>query len=129
MKVREYSEDLRLKTISMVAEGFTLRAIQKILKISQPTIVAWKRLYATTGSVKALPRNYSRHLTKILDKKLFCNFIAANQGKSVAELANIWGGVSPTTIRRTLKRFGYTYKKNRKDTAKQVWLQEQNTKK
>ncbi len=68
----------------------------------------------STGDIKAkcgYQNGYSRKLIK--DKAEFLEFMKINEGRSIQEIGELMPNrMSSSTIKRALKSFNYTYKKN-----------------
>jgi transposase len=71
----------------------------------------WIRLRKTRGDFQAIERKSGRK-RKIVDLVKFEAFIQENNHLTLHAMAEKWGGVSYRCIGSTLKRMGYTFKKN-----------------
>ena len=118
-----YSYDLRLKIMTLVEEDMKVKDASKTFQISRKAIIEWKKLKKATGDLRAKTGYHTGHRKIITDIEGFKKFIDQNNGKSGAELAKLWPQkISSTTIVRSLKRLGYSYKKNFLSSQKGYWI-------
>ena len=109
-----YSYELRVRVMALLEEKMSVTKISHLLKVSRDTIYKWKYIKEITGDVKPKIGYQSGESRKIVkDKTEFLKFIRENEGKSIRELAELMPNkISPSTIKRTLRKFHYSYKKN-----------------
>jgi transposase len=106
-----YSPDLRRKALESMDRGFPLQRVSKTLSIAESTLRSWRKKFRETGSYFATRANWGRKpLIQDLDK--FQKFVEEKPDRTQAEMAEEWGGVSESTIGRSLQKIGFTYKKN-----------------
>lgn len=109
-----YPYELRIRVISALESKMAVAKIMGIFKVCRETVYKWKRMKDSTGDIKAkigYQNGYSRKIIK--DKAEFLKFMKINEGKSVKEIAELMPNrASSSTIKRALKSFNYTYKKN-----------------
>ena len=113
-----YSEDLRERSIGLLEQGYRVGEICALLKISQPTFYRWREQKRLTHSLKPKENWRQGHSQKITDLEAFKTFVNENAHLTSLEMANKWGNISSKTIRKMLKRIGYTRKKRLMDTWK-----------
>lgn len=58
---RPYSMDLRERVVAAVAEGRLRRAVARLFRLGEATVIRWAKRHATTGSVAARPMGGLRH--------------------------------------------------------------------
>ena len=114
---RAHSNDLRKKVLELVKKGKKVLCIAKFLNIPIKTIYAWVVIHNKTGI--ASPKRYYQqgHSHKIIDLEEFKKFVDLHANLSLEEMALKYGGVSPSTISRAMKKIDYIYK-NRSYRAK-----------
>lgn len=116
-----YPYELRTRVLAALDSNMPVKEILKTFKICRDTLYKWKNIKKTTGDIKP-KKGYQRgHSHKINDIEEFKKFIEANNGCSTKELANRYvGNVSSSTILKMLKKLGYSHKKKRFITPKEV---------
>jgi len=108
-----YSYDLRLRVIQSVEEGMSPKKASEIYKISRKVIYDWKQLKLKTGDVKRKEGYQTGHRSIIKDRQALAKFLEQNPNKTGAELARAWpDSISVSSMNKTLRRFGFSYKKN-----------------
>lgn len=114
--MKAYSYDLRVRAMSLLDSGYKRKELCKILSISLSSLDRWIKLKKETGSFKARDYNRTGNRAKITNNpeevERFKKFIIDNNHLSLSDLANKWGDISSESIRRTLKKLGYSFKKN-----------------
>jgi transposase len=108
---KAYSYDLRKRVIDLLDKGKKRKEIIGLLGISLNSVNRWIRLRKTRGDFQAIERKSGRK-RKIVDLVKFEAFIQENNHLTLHAMAEKWGGVSYRCIGSTLKRMGYTFKKN-----------------
>lgn len=110
-----YSEDLRIRALSLRDQEKSISEISRLLEISRPTLYRWIRQWETTGTTAPIKSVPPPQESKIQDWQQFREFVDANNDKTQTELAQLWGGgVTNHVISRGLRKIGYTRKKNDK---------------
>jgi transposase len=109
---RAYSEDLRGRALDLLESGQTQEAVSKLLKIGISTIKYWVKAWRTEGRRVAKSGYQKGHSHKVPDTQVLQEIITQNPDKTLAEI----GKMLPTpcaseTVRRGLKRLGFSYKK------------------
>lgn len=107
---RKYSMDLRIKAIEAMERGLPLLRVCKTFGVGRTTLYGWRRKWRKTSSVE--DKQIKRPPGAVRDIEKFEEFVRSKPDRTTAEMANEWGNISSTTIRKTLKRLGFTYKKN-----------------
>ena len=121
-----FSEDLRKRTIeAVINQNMRIKEAVKTFQIGRRTIHTWVKKYKETGITAAKTGYQKGHRRKITDLDLFKKFVEENKVCTATEMAIRWGKqtgntVSKSTILRTLKKIGFTYKKKLFFTAKQT---------
>ena len=121
-----YSYDLRKKALEMLNKGYFKEDVCETLEISLSSLNLWlKRKKEGCLKPKKLTGGPK---SKILDLEKFEEFLNKNSDKTLKELAELWGGVSPMAIHRTIRKIGYTFKKkvfytkkDLKKSEKYIW--------
>lgn len=118
-----YPYELRKRAILAINKGERIGKVSKRFIISRNTLYKWINLQKETGSIN--PRSgYQKghgHIIKDMDK--FEEFLKVNNNMTSEELADLWGAkVSATTIRASIKKLGYTYKKNFLSSQEGRWI-------
>jgi len=111
-----YSIDLRKKVMEAINRGISIYRLSRIFSISERTLFKWKKQYLETGSIEPKKRKTPPVKPIIEDLDKFRNFVEKAPDRTGAQMAEDWGNISPRTISSTLKRAGFTYKKN-------LWIQ------
>jgi len=108
-----YTTDLRERVIKAhLEEKMKIVNISRLFNLSRNTIGNWLQLYRQTDSVKPRKALRKGFPPKVQDLERFKKIIDAEPGITLARLAATYGGISPSTATRTLRRLGYTRKKN-----------------
>jgi transposase len=117
-----YSYDLRQKVIQAIElDGFKKSEASELFNISRNTINLWFQLKEETGDLKEKPRQGGIKTGKITDWENFRLFVSQNGDKTQAEMAQLWEGeISARTISRALQKIGFTRKKKRMATRKEM---------
>lgn len=109
---KSYSEDLRKRVVKARLSGERAEAVAACFGVGRDCVYRWVSLHKATGAIKPRKRGGYRQ-PKIQDLEKFRKFAKVHQGSLLAEMAAAWGdGVSVMCISRTLKRIGWSRKKN-----------------
>ena len=108
---KPYSEDLRLKALSLIDEGKKVLEVVELLKISKSCLYDWKKIRQERGTVRPKTGYQKGHSPTFKDMNVFENFVNQNQGMTGKEMAQKWGNVSSKTMCKWICRIGYTRKK------------------
>ena len=79
--------------------------------ISEKTIYLWRKQRISRGHPHPITKYQKGHSHKIADLARFKAFVVEHQGKTIKEMAKIWGGIGKTTMSKNLKAIGFTRKK------------------
>ena len=113
---RIYSVDLRKKILSALKNGVTATSLSELFQIDRKTIYNWQRKLKNLESLDPAKSGPKFLSGKIRDLKAFKKFVEQKPDRSSSEIAEDWGDISSSTIRRYLKIIGFTNKKK-------FWLQ------
>ena len=107
-----YAYELRTRVMDAVASGMKIIKASQVFQVSRETIYQLKALYAAKQDVQPKCDFQRGRAAAIQDADAFKAFMEAHPDKTQKELARLYPTpVSTTTMCRTLKRFGYSYKK------------------
>ena len=113
--VRAYSNDLRERVAASVALGRTCRETADLFGVSVSSVVKWSQRRRSTGTAAALPMGGSRGRSLAVHRDWLLKRITV-PGMTVrllaVELRDQGIAASPTSIWRTLKEAGFSFKKN-----------------
>ena len=110
--IRSYSEDLRKRVVRARLSGESVEDVASRFGVGRDCVYRWVALHKATGTLKPRQRGGYRQ-PKIQDMEKFRKFAEVHQGSLLTEMAEAWGGgVSVMCISRTLKRMGWSRKKN-----------------
>ena len=108
-----YSEDLRIRVLAEYdKKKLAIKDISKLFNVDEKTIYRWRKRREKTGNVSPIKNFQKGHNHKITDLVEFQIFVEQNPDLTTKEMAAQLGNVSPITIRRTLKKINFTFKKN-----------------
>ena len=115
-----YSLDLRQRVIDLVLSGLSYPQVADLLAISPSTIKRYLRRYRTHGDLTPRPRprpGRPPHKAAALDAGLLPQ-LQAQPDATLAEHCQTWQeqtgmAVSEATMRRAIRRAGWTVKKSR----------------
>ena len=108
---RAYSLDFRHSVLKSIQRGMKITAASEFFSITRKTIYNWMERLSECGSVNS-KKTGPRGARKIVDLKTFKAFVIQKPDRTLSEMAEEWSGVSPDTIRRSLNKIGFSYKKN-----------------
>lgn len=106
-----YSYDLRSRVIECVKSGMKRKEISRIFNIGTSTIKRWWSRFKIEGDYSARVGFQKGHSHKITNLKEFKDLVNKNSSLTCEELAEEFGDISGETIRRYLKKIGYSRKK------------------
>ena len=112
-----YSEDLRVRVVSAVAEGCSRRAAAKRFSVSASSSIRWVDLHEETGSVSPRPRGGKSRSPLEPHASWLLEFVAREPDLTLAEIVQRLlqdRGVCTTdsSLDRFFKRHGISFKKN-----------------
>ncbi len=110
---KSYSDDLRVRVVEARLSGMPVSDVSRIYRVDDNSVYRWVSQYRETGSVLSKRRGGGRP-PKIVDLEKFEAFAKAHAHCTLEQMAARWEeDVSEMCISRTLKRLGWTRKKNR----------------
>src|SRR5258708_25605793 len=108
-----YSEDLRIRVrAEFDKKKLPIKDIVQLFNIDQKTVYRWRKRREKTGNIHPIKGFQLGHSHKITDLESFRIFVTNNPDLTTKEMAIKWGNVSAITIRRSLKKINFTFKKN-----------------
>jgi transposase len=110
-----YSVDFRKKVLEY-ANTHTIQETAKTFSISEWAVSAWRKLLKTKGNLEPAPLNRK---PRKLDYEKLKKYIEANPDKYLREIAEEFK-CCIETIRRAIIRLGFTIKKKRNYTGKEM---------
>ncbi len=106
-----YSNDLRKKVISLIKKGKKQSHIAKMLDIDKSTIFRWNKSCKENGNCNFKGYNQNQDKRKITDLVKFEELIK-NNNFTLEEYSLELANVKREAVRITIKKIGYSYKKN-----------------
>jgi len=123
-----YSEDLRIRVMAEYdKKRLSIKDIIKLFNVDRKTIYRWRKRREETGNIKPIKDFQRGHSHKITDLEKFEKFVINNPDLTTKEMADQWGDVSFSTIRRSLKKINFTFKKNNLTTKNVAKMLAKNT--
>jgi transposase len=114
---KSYSEDLRQRVVAARVSGMPTSEVARLFQVSPDSVNRWTKQHRTQGAVAPKQRGGYRP-AKISDMAKFEAFAHTHAHSTLTRMKEAWeGDVSTMCISRTLKRLGWTRKKNRHVTA------------
>ncbi len=107
-----YSQDLRVRVLEALNAGMTMTAISKVFSVARKTVYNWQQRMEKVGTVEPISGYQKGHNHKIKDENEFEKFVKTDLSRTSHEIAKEWGDISSATVRRMLKKLGYSNKKN-----------------
>lgn len=108
-----YSEDLRIRVLAEYdKKQLAVKEISKLFNVDEKTVYRWRKHREKTGNVSPIKNFQKGHSHKITDLVEFQTFVEANPDLTTKEMAAQLGNISAITVRRTLKKIKFTFKKN-----------------
>ena len=110
-----YSLDLRQRAVALVAGGQSRRAVARLLRLGESSVIGWTQRQASTGDCAAKPRGGKRPVLLLDQRDWLLARITTVPDLTVralrAELAERGARVSPDTVWRFLRQERLTFKK------------------
>ena len=114
---KSYSNDLRQRVVEARLSGMSADAVAVTFQVSRDCVYRWVAQYHNTGSIAPKQRGGYKQ-PKITDMEKFEAFAKAHAHSTLTRMKERWEGeVSEMCLSRTLKRLGWTRKKNKPTTA------------
>ena len=108
-----YSEDLRTRVLAEYdKKKLAIKEISQLFNVNEKTVYRWRKQREKTGTVSPIRGFQKGHSHKITDIAKFQTFVEENPDLTTKEMAAQLGNISPITVRRTLKKIKFTFKKN-----------------
>jgi transposase len=105
--------DLRMRVTRALSDGKqTFREVARRYDISLSSVCRYQKLCKKNVTPANKKRHYKKSRRKIQDLEAFREFVDKNNDLTLKELAEKYGGISYECVRLTLKKIGYSYKKN-----------------
>ena len=116
-----YSYDLRTKAIEAVERGETKASVCRTFGIGRNTLHIWIKRKEETGDYQAITHYQQGYGHKITDWDKFRAFVKEHQGKTQAQMAELWGDdLTQQNISDALHKMGVTRKKRLTDIEKEM---------
>lgn len=114
---KSYSNDLRERVVKARLSGMSADDVAETFEVSRDCVYRWVKQHKNAGSVLPKQRGgYKKPKIKDMDK--FEAFAKTHAHSTLTRMKEQWQGeVSEMCISRTLKRLGWTRKKNKRTTA------------
>ena len=114
---KSYSNDLRKRVVDARLSGMSVDEVSTTFQVSKDSVYRWVKQHKSMGSVAPKQRGGYKP-PKITDMTKFEGFAKAHAHSTLTRMKEQWEGeVSEMCISRTLKRLGWTRKKNKRTTA------------
>jgi len=106
-----YSNDLRLKVISLIKQGKKQTEISRLLEIDKSTIYRWYKIFKSKGNVK--PKSYNQNQDRIkVNLGKIEEIIIKEPSLTLWQIAKKMGNVTNVTVFNAIKKMGYSFKKS-----------------
>ena len=114
---KSYSNDLRERVVKARLSGVSVEDVAEMFQVSRDCVYRWVKRHQETGN--AYPKRRGGYKEpKITDMVKFEAFAKAHAHSTLTRMKEKWeGDVSEMSMSRTLKRLGWTRKKNTTTTA------------
>ena len=114
---KSYSVDLRQRVVDARISGMSVTEVSAMFQVSQDSVYRWVKQHKNAGSV--LPKQRGGYKKpKITDMDKFEAFAKAHAYSTLTRMKERWEDeVSEMCLSRTLKRLGWTRKKNKRTTV------------
>lgn len=114
---KSYSLDLRQRVVDARLSGMTVDDVSTTFQVSADSVYRWVKQHKNAGSVSPKQRGGYKK-PKIMDMEKFEAFAKAHAHSTLTRMREQWESeVSEMCLSRTLKRLGWTRKKNKRTTA------------
>jgi len=104
---KPYSNDLRVRVIDCLKQGYKQEAVAEIFKIGLASVQRWWKLYKTKGNTNPKIPDITR--PRKIDYAKVIKYIDDNPDKTQNEVGEVFGVKDVWYI---IKKMNYTYKKN-----------------
>ena len=114
---KSYSVDLRQRVVDARLSGMPVTEVSAVFQVSVDSVYRWVKQHKNAGGVSPKQRGGYKK-PKITDMEKFETFAKAHAHSTLTRMKERWEGeVSEMCLSRTLKRLGWTRKKNKRTTA------------
>lgn len=114
---KSYSNDLRERVVKGRLSGVSVEDIAEMFQVSRDCVYRWVKRHQETGNAHPKRRGGYKK-PKITDMVKFEAFAKAHAHSTLTRMKEKWeDDVSEMSMSRTLKRLGWTRKKNTTTTA------------
>lgn len=114
---KSYSDDLRHRVVDARCSGMSVDDVSTTFQVSKDCVYRWVKRHKALGSASPKPRGGHKK-PKIEDMEKFEAFAKAHAHSTLSRMKESWEeDVSLMCLSRTLKRLGWTHKKNKPTTA------------
>jgi transposase len=114
---KSYSNDLRERVVAARRSGMSVDDVSATFQVSKDCVYRWVKRHKMSGSAAPKQRGGYKK-PKIADMEKFEAFAKAHAHSTLARMRDQWEeDVSLMCLSRTLKRMGWTHKKNKPTTA------------
>lgn len=115
-----FNVDLRKRVVSATDDGMSVSEASTIFKVCKRVIYTWLTLREATGNLEPKTGYQKGHSHKITDWDQFKTFVESHYKYTTPKMIIAWEKltqvkVSESVMRRSLRKIGYTFKKN-------IWL-------
>lgn len=107
-----YSIDLRVRVVESVQNGMSYDEVSEVFQLGTASIKRWVYQFRNTGNIAPKTGYQKGHSHKIIDDISFIKLVTENPSMTSSEIAQILGNVSPTTVRKKLRKLEFSRKKN-----------------
>lgn len=91
--------------------------VARVFMVSEKTLYLWRRQRKERGHCKPITNYQKGHSHKLLDLEQFCKFAFQHSALTTKEMAEAWGSIGVTVIKKGLKMIGFTRKKRPTDMS------------
>ena len=114
---KSYSEDLRQRVVDARCSGMSVDDVSTTFQVSKDCVYRWVKRHKVSGSAAPKQRGGYKK-PKIEDMEKFEAFAKAHAHSTLSRMREQWEeDLSLMCLSRTLKRLGWTRKKNKPTTA------------
>jgi transposase len=114
---KSYSDDLRQRVVDARRSGMSVDDVSATFQVSKDCVYRWVKRHKISGSSAPKQRGGYKK-PKIEDMEKFEAFAKAHAYSTLSRMKEQWEeDVSLMCLSRTLKRLGWTHKKNKPTTA------------
>jgi len=108
---KAYSTEVRAMAILAVAKGERKVKVARTFCIPPKTLYLWCKEQREKGKISPIKNYQKGYGHKIKDLCAFKDFVVKNHNCTSKEMAQKWGNISASSIKRYLKKINFTRKK------------------